>query len=160
MKRAITAILVTITGLVLLLTFKTHATAATSPTVIASNSASGDSSSASSTNSSSTTTSTPSASSGSSSSTSGTKTVTGDSVDTRYGAVQVQITVVNGQITKAVAVQYPDQQPRDQQINSYAIPQLEQETVSVGSANIDMVSGATYTSQGYISSLQSALSKV
>jgi uncharacterized protein with FMN-binding domain len=49
--------------------------------------------------------------------------------------------------------------PRDQEINSYAIPQLNSEAVSAGSAQIDTVSGATYTSEGYITSLQSALDK-
>jgi uncharacterized protein with FMN-binding domain len=46
------------------------------------------------------------------------------------------------------------------EINSWAIPQLQQETITANSANIDMLSGATYTSQGYVQSLQSALDKV
>jgi uncharacterized protein with FMN-binding domain len=76
-----------------------------------------------------------------------------------YGPVQVQITVKNGKVTAAQAVQYPQDSPRDQQINSYAIPVLNQEAVSASSASIDAVSGATYTSGGYVSSLQSALDK-
>jgi uncharacterized protein with FMN-binding domain len=54
-------------------------------------------------------------------------------------------------------VQYPEETPRDTQINAYAIPVLDREAVSTGGAKVDMVSGATYTSRGYISSLQSAL---
>ena len=66
----------------------------------------------------------------------------------------------NGKITNATAVTYPQDNPRDQEINSYAIPQLNQEAMSAQSANIDVVSGATYTSQGYQQSLQSALDSV
>ena len=69
------------------------------------------------------------------------------------------ITVANGQVVSANAIVYPTNDPRDQQINSYAIPTLNQEAVQAGNANISMVSGATYTSQGYIQSLQSALDK-
>ena len=87
------------------------------------------------------------------------KTVTGDPVQTMYGPVEVRIIVRNGKVTSAAAVEYPDQDPRDAQINSYAIPALNSEAVSAGSARIDTVSGATYTSNGYISSLQSALDK-
>jgi uncharacterized protein with FMN-binding domain len=76
-----------------------------------------------------------------------------------YGPVEVRITVKNGKVTAAQAVEYPDQDPRDAQINSYAIPTLNSEAVAASSAQIDTVSGATYTSGGYISSLQSALDK-
>lgn len=85
--------------------------------------------------------------------------MTGDSVDTRWGPVQVQITVTNGKITSASAVDYPQNNGRDQEINAYAIPVLQQESVGATSANIDMVSGATVTSTGYVQSLQSALDK-
>jgi len=85
--------------------------------------------------------------------------VTGASVDTRWGLVQVQITVAGGQVTAAQAVRCPQGTPRDQQINSFAIPTLNAEAVTASSATIHMVSGATYTSTGYISSLQSALNK-
>ena len=71
----------------------------------------------------------------------------------------MQITVQNGTLTAVNAVVYPQNNSRDEQINSYAIPQLNQEAMSAKSANIDMVSGATYTSDGYIGSLQSALDK-
>jgi uncharacterized protein with FMN-binding domain len=71
--------------------------------------------------------------------------------------VQVRITVANGTVTAVEAVDYPQNNPRDAQINAYAIPQLNSEVLAAKSASIDMVSGATYTSEGYISSLQSAL---
>ena len=54
---------------------------------------------------------------------------------------------------------YPDGTMRDVQINEFALPELVQETISADSASIDAVSGASYTSQGYISSLQSAIDK-
>jgi len=85
------------------------------------------------------------------------KTVTGKAWPTIYGPVQVRITVAGGRITAASAVEYPADTPRDQQINAYAIPRLNSEAVAAGSAKIDTVSGATYTSGGYVGSLQSAL---
>jgi uncharacterized protein with FMN-binding domain len=85
--------------------------------------------------------------------------VTGAAASTIYGPVQVQITVKDGHVTAAQAVEYPKTFQQDQQINAYAIPQLNREAVTAGSAKIDMVSGATYTSRGYISSLQSALDR-
>jgi uncharacterized protein with FMN-binding domain len=102
-----------------------------------------------------------SGSSGSSSSarSSATKTYTGDSVDTRWGPVQVQITVRNGKITASQAVVYPNGNHEDEQINSFALPVLSQEAVQSQSADIDMVSGATVTSEGYLTSLQSAIDK-
>ncbi|HET7661278.1 MAG TPA: FMN-binding protein [Oryzihumus sp.] len=96
-------------------------------------------------------------STGSGSSTSGT--FTGDPADTRWGTVQIQISVSNGKITQVTPVQYPQDNPRDAEINSYALPVLGQEAISAQSAQIDMVSGATVTSGGYIQSLQSAIDK-
>ena len=86
-----------------------------------------------------------------------TVTVNGTAVDTRYGPVQVQIDVRSGRIVAARALEYPTDSGRDQEINSQAVPQLEQETLQANSAQIDTVSGATYTSDGYRSSLQSAI---
>lgn len=83
----------------------------------------------------------------------------GDSTDTRWGAVQVQINVANGKITAVSVPVYPDGNGRDQEINATALPILVQETVSAQSSKIDMVSGATVTSDGYVTSLQSALDK-
>jgi len=67
--------------------------------------------------------------------------------------------VADGKVTAAQAIEYPEGTPRDYQINEYAIPLLQQETVGVTTPQIDAVSGATYTSEGYIGSLQSALDK-
>jgi len=88
-----------------------------------------------------------------------TGTFTGASANTVYGPVQVQITVSNGKITNAVALVYPTGSFRDQQINQQAIPYLIQETLAAQSANIQGVGGASYTSQGWVNSLQSALAK-
>jgi uncharacterized protein with FMN-binding domain len=84
-------------------------------------------------------------------------TVNGAVIDTMYGPVQVQVTVSNSRIVSADAINYPQGGGRDQEINSRAIPQLDQETMQAQSARIDTVSGATYTSDGYRRSLQSAL---
>ncbi|MFF0477772.1 FMN-binding protein [Streptomyces sp. NPDC004284] len=84
-------------------------------------------------------------------------TYTGDSVDTRYGPVQVRVTVSGGRLTGAVAVRTPSENERDREIAGYAVPMLTSETLTAQSARIDTVSGATYTSEGYIRSLQSAL---
>jgi uncharacterized protein with FMN-binding domain len=90
-------------------------------------------------------------------STSGSRTVTGTAVNTRYGPVQVQITVTGGRITAANAIRYPTESGRDRQINSFAVPELDAAVLRAQSAGIDTVSGATYTSDGYQRSLQSAL---
>ncbi len=87
------------------------------------------------------------------------QTVIGDAISTRFGDVQVQITVADGKITKSVVTQVPWNDRRDQEINGYAVPILNEETVSAQSASIDMVSGATFTSDGYIQSLQSAIDR-
>jgi uncharacterized protein with FMN-binding domain len=88
---------------------------------------------------------------------SGTGTFTGDPIDTQYGTVQVAATLTHGKLTAVRVLQAPDQNGRDQQIASYALPRLTQEALGAQSAHIDAVSGASYTSQGYIQSLQSAL---
>jgi uncharacterized protein with FMN-binding domain len=79
-------------------------------------------------------------------------TFTGQPVDTNYGPVQVQITVSNGKITQAQG-----DDTGGSAIGQNAIPQLDQEAVQAQSANIQGVSGATYTSQGYVQSLQQAI---
>jgi uncharacterized protein with FMN-binding domain len=86
-----------------------------------------------------------------------TGTVTGTAADTRWGPVQVKVTLAGGRITTVDVVEEPDSNHRDQEINADAVPQLVQETLQAQNAQIDMVSGATYTSQGYVTSLQSAL---
>ncbi|GGM80641.1 hypothetical protein GCM10009721_01350 [Terrabacter tumescens] len=76
---------------------------------------------------------------------------------TRYGNVQVQITVKDGKITAAEVLQVPWNDRHDQMINSEAVPVYNQEAVAAQSARIDVVSGATYTWDGYTQSLQSAI---
>ncbi|MFD1662152.1 FMN-binding protein [Streptomyces caeni] len=88
----------------------------------------------------------------------GTRTVTGDVEKTEYGPVQVRLTVSGGRITGAEAVQAPSGGLSGQK-TAMAVPRLNQEAVSAQSANIDAVSGATYTSRGYRRSLQSAIDK-
>ncbi|MEU9478485.1 FMN-binding protein [Streptomyces sp. NPDC048191] len=86
-------------------------------------------------------------------------TVTGDAVQTQYGTVQVRLTVAGGKITKSEAVQAPKGGLSDQK-TALAVPKLNQEAVAAQSAQIDAVSGATYTSGGYRKSLQSALDRM
>ncbi|MEN0084878.1 MAG: FMN-binding protein [Leifsonia sp.] len=93
----------------------------------------------------------------SASSTATTKTVTGSAVDTRYGTVQVKVTFSGSTITAVDTIQAPNGNGRDIEIDQQALPMLEQEVLASQSANIDTVSGATYTSEGYIQSVQSAI---
>ncbi|WP_199711085.1 FMN-binding protein [Tessaracoccus antarcticus] len=81
----------------------------------------------------------------------------GQAVMTPYGAVQVQITVADGKVTAAQALQAPMADGHDQEINSRAVPVYNGEVIDVQSAQIDVVSGATLTWGGYTASLQSAL---
>ena len=83
----------------------------------------------------------------------------GSAYMTRYGAVQVSVTVKSGKITKVTVPVYPTQSFRDQQINSQAIPLLEQEVMVAQSSNINNISGASFTAQGFYISLVSALGK-
>ncbi|GEK02330.1 FMN-binding protein [Streptomyces sp. 1-11] len=141
-RRIVLASAATVSGMVLLLSLKPHAApalAAGTPAPAPTSSGSG-------------------ASPGSTKAPdTGTRTVTGDTVQTRWGPVQVRVTIRSGRLTDVTAVTYPTENPRDQEINSYAIPQLRREALAAQSADIDMVSGATYTSTGYKQSLQSAL---
>ncbi|AEY88276.1 MULTISPECIES: FMN-binding protein [Streptomyces] len=136
LRRIVLASAATVSGMVLLLALKPH----TAPTLATASTKS------------------PAASSSSApGSASGTRTATGDTVQTRWGPVQVRVTVADGRLTDVTAVSYPQDNPRDQEINSYALPQLRREALAAQSAQIDTVSGATYTSDGYRQSLQSAL---
>ncbi len=83
-------------------------------------------------------------------------TYTGSTVQNPYGAVQVRITVSGGRITAVTVPQYPSG-GRSDEINAQAVPTLVSETLSAQSARVDMVSGATFTSEGYTTSLQNAL---
>lgn len=87
----------------------------------------------------------------------GNGTYNGSVAQTRWGPVQVVITVAGGKITAVDVPTYPTANGRDQQINAFAIPILKRETMSAQSAHIDTVSGATVTSRGYIQSLQAAI---
>ncbi|WP_407343682.1 FMN-binding protein [Pengzhenrongella phosphoraccumulans] len=142
MKRIVVATGTTLSGLVLLLSYGTSiahlANAATASTSTAGSA-------------------TSSAPAATGTTTSATATYDGAAASTQFGDVQVRVTVTAGKVTAAEAISYPNSNGHDQQINSYAIPVLNKEAAAAGSANISMVSGATYTSGGYVKSLQSAL---
>jgi uncharacterized protein with FMN-binding domain len=163
MKRIVLWFASTVSVLVLLFGYRTStmgATNATPQTVIVSGSTSGTAISSAGTGKSAG----PTGSAGSGTSAPGsthtstaTRTVTGAVASTQWGPVQVQLTIKGGTIAKVAVPQYPNGNPRDAEINSQALPTLIQETTEAQNANIDMVSGATVTSTGYIQSLQSAL---
>jgi uncharacterized protein with FMN-binding domain len=104
-----------------------------------------------------TATSTPAAKSGSGAAA---HSATGAAVANRYGVVQVKVTVSGGKITSVTALQLPQQDPKSTQISQYAAPQLANEVLSAQGTRIDGVSGASYTTQSYETSLQSALDKL
>lgn len=85
--------------------------------------------------------------------------ITGDPSDNQYGTVQLQVTLRGSEITGIVALQMPDGHERSVEISQEAEPILRQEVLQAQSAQIDVVSGATYTSQSYAQSLQSALDR-
>jgi len=87
----------------------------------------------------------------------GARTVAGPTVDTRFGPVQVSITVDGGQVTDVVALQLPDGDRHSAQISSISEPMLRTQALAAQSGSIDGVSGATYTSTAYARSLQAAL---
>jgi uncharacterized protein with FMN-binding domain len=177
MRRAILTIGGTAAGLAALLAFKSHPTAvasaagtsgsAMSPTLAAGPTSSADrtgkadgagsptSSRASA--SSSASSSVPSSGASSASSSGATRTLTGTVANTQYGPMQVQVVLTGSRITKVNVLQRTDDGQMSNQVDSFAIPKLTSETLTAQSARIDAVSGASYTSQGYIQSLQSAL---
>ncbi|WP_033355598.1 FMN-binding protein [Kitasatospora aureofaciens] len=165
MRRAVVTSAATAAGVVLLLSLKPHEATGSAP-VISSGSGSGSgSASGSGSGSGSGTTgaadTTPGRSASPAPATGGgaTRKVSGDTVNTRYGPVQVQVTLAGSRITTVDVVKYPTQDRRDREINADALPVLNQEAISAQNAQIDAVSGATYTSDGYIRSLQSALDR-
>ncbi len=87
----------------------------------------------------------------------GPRTIDGATVNTPYGPVQVRVTLTNGKLTDVTPVQMPNDNSQSQQIAAYAVPLLRSEALKAGSARIDVISGASYDSQGYAQSLQSAL---
>jgi len=164
MRRAILAVTATIAGLVALLSFKSHvpAVAAASGTGVSSGGTSGSGSGSG------------SSGSGSGGSTSGGQgfatgkqtglpadehTVTGNVANTIYGPVQIQLVVKDSKIVKVSVLQQPSNTIHDIQIGQFAFPRLIGETLAAQNAKIDSISGATYTSGGYIQSLQSAVDK-
>jgi uncharacterized protein with FMN-binding domain len=84
-------------------------------------------------------------------------TVTGPVVQTRFGPVQVQVTIAGGKITNVTALQLPSDRQRSAEISQIVEPMLQSEALTAQSAQIDLISGATYTSDAYAQSLQSAL---
>ena len=165
MRRAILAVTATIAGLVALLSFKSHVpaiAAATSGTGVSSGGTSGSGSGSSGTGSSGS-----GSSSGGQGFTTGQQTglpagehtVTGNVADTMYGPVQIQLVVKDNKIVKVSVLQQPKNTVNDIQIGQFAFPRLIGETLTAQNAKIDSVSGATYTSGGYIASLQSAVDK-
>lgn len=86
-------------------------------------------------------------------------TVKGSSVDTPFGSVQVEIVVQNKKITDVVPLHLTDAGGRSVAISNQAAPILRSEVLAAQSANVDMVGGATFTSEGYLTSLQAAIDK-
>jgi uncharacterized protein with FMN-binding domain len=170
-RRVTLAFVATVAGLVVLLSFKTAGTKPTDrPVALSGATPSNDAtagqpspSSQPSAAASTATPSTPSTSSGTNAA-SGPRTVTGSSVRVSegfrtFGFVQVQVTVQKGKILKVQAVNYPNGDPQSAEISQYSIPVLGQEVLKAQGTSIDVVSGATYTTQAYAQSVQAALDK-
>jgi uncharacterized protein with FMN-binding domain len=152
MRRSPIVLAATVAGTAGVLAFHPHASAA--PTATA---ATSTTTAATPTTTTASTTTTKSASS-TSSAVSGT--ATGGAIDTRYGPVQVRVTVKDDTITAIQGLVLTGNDPRSAEISSFAEPTLKQEALSRQSADIDAVSGATFTSAAYAQSLQSALDKL
>jgi uncharacterized protein with FMN-binding domain len=175
MRRAVLALGSTVAGLILLLSFRSHTGSAASAGVSAAGTSSGSSAgtagngssggSAGGSMSGASASATPSSPAGGSAgqsaggSAAGGRVVTGDVVNGPYGPSQVAITLSGNKITKVTVLQHTDDGSNSQQIDGNALPKLTSETLAAQSAKIDAVSGASYTSAGYIKSLQSALDK-
>jgi uncharacterized protein with FMN-binding domain len=84
---------------------------------------------------------------------------TGSVADAQWGVVQVKAIIQNGKITDVQFLQYPNDRNRSIEINSYADPQLTSEAIQAQSANVDIVTGATDSSEAFIQSLSNALSQ-
>jgi uncharacterized protein with FMN-binding domain len=83
--------------------------------------------------------------------------IDGPAARTRWGPVQVRAVIVDGRLTDVVVLQMPALNGRDREINAYAMPKLRDAAIEAQSADIDVITGATVTSEGYITSLQAAL---
>jgi hypothetical protein len=148
MRRVVLAITGTVAGLVALLSFKSH-----SPTVpVAATSGTGGGSSSSSSR-----TIPGEFQSVAGPLTTGETTITGKVANTVYGPVQIQLVVKSRKIVKVAVLEQPTNTIHDIQIGEFAFPKLIGETLAAQNAKIDAVSGASYTSAGYIASLQSAV---
>jgi uncharacterized protein with FMN-binding domain len=167
MKRILLAVSGTVLGLVALLSFKTHPVAAGAGHALPSAGLPPASSTAAPSSAAASTSAPPTpggssspAPTATSSAAAASKTVAGQSVQTRYGIVQVQVVVSGKKIDNVSFLQLTADDPHSQDINDQAGPMLLQETLSAQSSHIDVISGATYTSEGYLESLQSALDQV
>ena len=161
MRRVVLALGGTVAGLVMLLSFRSHMASTASAGVTAGSGGTGTSpGSGSAAGSGSSAASGAAAASAPVSAGSGTGTaVTGDAIATPYGPTQVQVTLNAGKIVKVTVLQHTNDGTNSQMIDGHALPLLNDETLTAQSAKIDAVSGASYTSAGYIKSLQSALDK-
>jgi uncharacterized protein with FMN-binding domain len=86
-------------------------------------------------------------------------TYTGQLVQTRYGPVQVELTATGGRVTSITFLAVPVDRPRSRSISTQAEPLLRSEALTAQSAEVNLLSGATYTSEGFAQSLQSALAQ-
>jgi uncharacterized protein with FMN-binding domain len=84
---------------------------------------------------------------------------TGSVADAQWGYIQVKVVIQKGKITDVQFLQYPNERNRSVMINSYADPQLSSEAIQAQSANVDIVTGATDTSEAFIQSLSDALAQ-
>jgi uncharacterized protein with FMN-binding domain len=163
MRRAPIVLTATVLGTAGVLLFKPLPVSSLTGTSSATGSSTGSSASASAstatTPSSSASASPSSSASGSSSTKTGSATVTGARETDRYGDTQVKVTITSGTIADVTVLAYNDGDPRSAEISQQAIPILRQEVLSKQTAAVDAVSGATYTSNAYEASLQSALDK-
>ena len=103
---------------------------------------------------------TPGSTSTSTTTAAGTRTALGADVQYRYGELELQVTATGGRITNVQPAIDTAFDPRSSQVNSYAEPLLQSQTLQAQNANINGVSGATFTSQAYVQSLQAALDKL
>jgi uncharacterized protein with FMN-binding domain len=161
MRRVILAIVGTVAGLVALLSFKSHVPSVSSAAASTTGGAGGTSAGSTSASSSSPATVPGEFPEGSQAANlpKGETAVTGHVASTAYGPVQIQLIMRSGKIIKVAVLQQPTNTVNDVQIGRAAFPRLISETLTAQSAKIDAVSGASYTSAGYIQSLQSALDK-
>lgn len=151
MRRAVIATVATAAGLVLLLGYKAGPPAKASKVAITGGAATTTAPAGS--------TSTAGGTDGTTTTTAGSGTYTGPLVDYIYGSIEVAVTIDGSRISNVSVVQNNATDFRSQAIDEQAVPILQQEALSAQSVNIDVVSGATYTSDAFAQSLQSALHK-